>query len=343
MTADSNRDEDCPEAALADLADVFADDELIDRFRASRYDVYDPIDADPLASGAFRPSESTSDELVAFLSDWRADVLAAPIPAVEPTVVPIEPAAAPAPRLRPHRHRRSMRSAFAVSAAFVGLLLGSTVVSAREAQPGDLLFGVANLVWPQEAAEAAARLDFQGSLRTARSALDAGSRAEAEAALARAEQAIGSAAAADQVALKAQLDNVRSQLVHPAVVINPGDNGQIDSRRSTTPRTEIPVVVAGSDTARAVPYSAEPELPAVAVPTLAEQPPASETTVSSVVEFDLAGADRVDGRRDRDNDGVRGGHTREFGAVDPDDGPADHRSVVQPPWNVNFRGDFRDQ
>jgi dipeptidyl aminopeptidase/acylaminoacyl peptidase len=186
---------DDPDVPLVDLADIFADDQLVEALRTSGSPPADQADGCP-------------DQLLDLLSDWRADALAMPMPPLP--AVPRRPGRA----ARSSRgHRRSLRPVLAIAGAIAGMLLGSAVVSAREAQPGDALFGLTTAVWPREAALASALVDVRVATETAESAVESGDTSAAQSSLDGAQEALSRVDEADRPAsLNARLADIRAQL-----------------------------------------------------------------------------------------------------------------------------------
>ena len=170
----------------ADLAAVAADDALLDALGAR---------PEP------RPAPGGPDPLTDLLGAWRAELDAAALPVDDAVLL----AAVPAPR-----RRRGLRLAplgAAAAAASVVLALGA--VGARDAAPGDPLWGVTQVVFTEHARSVTAAADADLALTEAARALEAGRPAEAGQALARAEQSLGRVTEAEGSAgLRTRLDDL---------------------------------------------------------------------------------------------------------------------------------------
>lgn len=212
---------DDPDILPVDLADIFADDQLIESLRTA-------------GSAPDYQADGRPDILFDLLAGWRADALAEPLPPL-PLVPTVPPRSARAARSGPVHsglgHRRSLRPVVAIVGAIACMLLGSAVVSAREAQPGDALFGLTTAVWPSEAALASAIVDVRVATESAESALGSGDAGAAQASLGRALEALNSVDEADRPAsLDARLAELRVQLdLQPSSAAEPADATAIPS------------------------------------------------------------------------------------------------------------------
>nr|WP_281377581.1 hypothetical protein [Saccharopolyspora hordei] len=149
------------------------DDELLDALGGTNPDVAVP------AAGE-RPS------LEALLVAWRRDVDSSPIG----ELVDVETAAsAIAAGTRPRRWVKR-RHLVPVATAAAVLMIGFTGVgvAARDAQPGDMLWGVAQVLYSDHTRAVQAASSAREDLNTAESAIERGNRTEAEAALQAAQQ-----------------------------------------------------------------------------------------------------------------------------------------------------------
>ncbi|MFJ8910480.1 anti-sigma-D factor RsdA [Amycolatopsis sp. NPDC102389] len=158
----------------ADLSAVQADDALLDALGGS-----DPKMADDLGD----------QELNALLLAWRRDIDSEPLADlvdVDTAVVTVKTAAL----ARKHGGRRRLLVPVAAAAAVLAIAFAGTGLAAKDAQPGDTLWGLTKVLYADHArsveAAAAAKLDLEkanlalagGRLDDARKALD-----EAQAAL----------------------------------------------------------------------------------------------------------------------------------------------------------------
>lgn len=156
-----------------DLAELLADDALLDALAGTDPDV-----------GSVAGSDGP--DLESLLVAWRQDVDSAPI---EELVDAETAAAAIAQGTRPHR-RLKRRHLVPVASAAAVLMIAFTGVglAARDAQPGDALWGVAQVLYTDHARAAQARSTAEGDLEFAEGAWEQGNRSAAEAALKRARE-----------------------------------------------------------------------------------------------------------------------------------------------------------
>lgn len=171
-------DDSAETAEHVDLAALQADDALLTALGGT-----DP-DIDTNAS-----TERSGPTLEALLMSWRRDVDAAPIGElvdVDTAATTIEQAKRPLRRRRRHWHLVPVASAAAVlMIAFTGVGL-----AARDALPGDMLWGVAKVLYTDHARAAQAANLAEIRLNEASEAWDNGQRQEAAAALSRANDRI---------------------------------------------------------------------------------------------------------------------------------------------------------
>lgn len=156
-----------------DLARLRADDELLNTL-----------------GGAESGSESSSDEsgvdLEALLLAWRRDVDSAPVG----ELVDTDSAVAAVDEGRPKRRARKRRHLVPVATAAAVLMITFTGVglAARDAGPGDALWGVTQVLYSDRAASAAAASRAETQLEHASQAWQQGQEQAAETALEQAEQ-----------------------------------------------------------------------------------------------------------------------------------------------------------
>ncbi|GAA4843924.1 anti-sigma-D factor RsdA [Saccharopolyspora rosea] len=158
-----------------DLAELQADDALLDALGGTNPDV-----------SGHSGNEGERPGLEALLVAWRQDVDAAPIG----ELVDVDTAAAAiAAGRRPARRLKRWHLVPVATAAAV-LMIGFTGVglAARDALPGDMLWGVAQVLYTDHARAVQAATSARENLRNAEGALDQGNRSAAEAALRSAQE-----------------------------------------------------------------------------------------------------------------------------------------------------------
>ncbi|SDJ64884.1 hypothetical protein SAMN04487820_10156 [Actinopolyspora mzabensis] len=156
-----------------DLARLRADDELLDMLGQS---------------GGHSDSAGAGTDVEDLLVAWRRDVDATPMG----ELVGVERAAAAVEEGRPKRRSRvpRLRHLVPVASAAAVLMIGFTGVglAARDAAPGDALWGVTQVLYSDRAASAAAASRAQSQLDVASQAWQNGREEAAETALHRAEE-----------------------------------------------------------------------------------------------------------------------------------------------------------
>lgn len=240
------QDDRAPHEPVADdLSAVQADDRLLDALGS----------ATPGATGSL-----VDDELNALLLAWRNEVETAPFGELVDTETAIATiqAARPQPVSR-HRFLIPLASAAAVLAiAFTGMSL-----VARDAQPGDALWGLTRVLYSEHAKSIEAAAIVRNDLDSARLALREGKVTEAREKLDKVQASLESVSTADG---KAQLEEKHKEL-----------EKQLDTNTSTTtPATTTPPVTKPSESTKpSAPSSTPPSTePSTTTPST---PPSSET------------------------------------------------------------------
>jgi Anti-sigma-D factor RsdA to sigma factor binding region len=238
------QDDRTPHEPVADdLSAVQADDRLLDALGS----------ATPGAAGSL-----VDDELNALLLAWRNEVETAPFGELvdtETAVATIQ-AARPQPVSR-HRFLIPLASAAAVLAiAFTGVSL-----VARDAQPGDALWGLTRVLYSEHAKSIEAAAIVRSDLDSARLALREGKVSEAREKLDKVEASLGSVSTADG---KAQLEEKHKELENEL-----NTNTSTASPSPTTPPVTQPTEPTKPTTASSTPSS---------VPTTTTTPPTSSTS-----------------------------------------------------------------
>ncbi|MFD1149939.1 anti-sigma-D factor RsdA [Saccharothrix hoggarensis] len=276
-----------------DLAGIRADDELLDALGGR--------DAEPADS-------LVNDELNALLLAWRREVDRPPVGELvdTDTAVATIAAARPQPRSR-HRFLIPLASAAAVLAiAFTGMSL-----VARDAEPGDALWGLTRVLYSDHARSIEAAVAVRTDLDTARAALRDGRYSEARDALAKAEQSLPSVSADDG---KDDLVQKHESLMQELTSTTPSPS---------TPVTSVPLTTAllspTTTSPSSPPLSTTQPAPTTTVPTTTTEPtPTSDGTVppppTSVVpggqtkgETVTPGGGTTDGTRNDTQGSTQGG------------------------------------
>ncbi|WP_440899057.1 anti-sigma-D factor RsdA [Actinosynnema sp.] len=162
-----------------DLAGIRADDALLDALGGRDGD---------------RPDSLVDDELNALLMAWRDEVDSSPVGELvdTDTAVATIAAARPSP---PSRHRFLIPLASA--AAIVAIAFTGVSLVARDALPGDSLWGLTRVLYSDHAKSVEAAVTVKSDLDTARAALRLGNLVDARAALANAGAHLPSILASD--------------------------------------------------------------------------------------------------------------------------------------------------
>jgi hypothetical protein len=242
------QDDRTPHEPVADdLSAVQADDRLLDALGS----------ATPGAAGSL-----VDDELNALLLAWRNEVETAPFGELvdtETAVATIQ-AARPQPVSR-HRFLIPLASAAAVLAiAFTGVSL-----VARDAQPGDALWGLTRVLYSEHAKSIEAAAIVRSDLDSARLALREGKVSEAREKLDKVEASLGSVSTADG---KAQLEEKHKELENEL-----NTNTSTASPSPTTPPVTQPTEPTKPSTASSTPSSVPPTTTTPPTSSTSETPP----------------------------------------------------------------------
>lgn len=176
-----------------DLSDVVEDDVLLDVIGAHRApEPAAPADIFVQAWPRARTDQAISGRLPSNLGDplselfvtWREELTEQPVPAPPDVQVVVSAVAASA------RSRRTGRPVIGIAAAICALLVGSALVGARAAHPGDMLFPVTQVLWSDRADSLVAGETARNALTSARTAINAGLTDDAKTALGVATTAI---------------------------------------------------------------------------------------------------------------------------------------------------------
>lgn len=293
MSGSSGRDDaDDRELSGIDLSAVQADDALLDALGGA-----DPKVADELGEA----------ELNALLLTWSREVDGEPMPElvdVDTAVATIRTAAV----ARKHRQRGNKRRLLvpvAAAAAVLGIAFGGASVAARDAQPGDTLWGLTKVLYADKADSVQASYDVRAEFKAAQDALEDGELDEARDALEKAEDRLRKVDAEEnRDGLKQQHEQLMDQLEEDPPEQSeqppPTSEDPTSSSSSAPPPSSKPEVV--------VPEPSEPTTPPES--TTSEPPPPSTTSSSSTTSNDASPSGSTSGSTsdpDSGSAGVEGG------------------------------------
>jgi hypothetical protein len=229
---------------VVDFSQVHADDAFLDALGA----------AEPDADGAF-----ADDRLAALLLSWRQDVDAEPIhELVDPKLAV---ATVQAARVRQRRGPRLL-APLAAAAAVLTIAFAGVGLAARDAQPGDTLWGLTRVLYSDHARSVEAAAAVRTDLREAQEALSKGKVAEAKSMLDQARHALPTVASEDgQADLVAQ---------HAALLAKLPDNPAVGA---PPPPAASPSTAPGSQTQATTTTPTQP--------TTVNPPPTSDTTTTT--------------------------------------------------------------
>ncbi|HJQ48191.1 MAG TPA: anti-sigma-D factor RsdA [Amycolatopsis sp.] len=229
----------------ADLSALHADDALLDALGGS-----DPQVADGLGD----------QELNALLLAWRRDIDSEPLAELVDTDTAVTTVKAAALAQKHQRRPRRMRLLVpvAAAAAVLAITFTGTSVAARDAQPGDTLWGLTKVLYADHARSVEAASAARTDLQQASIALSQGRIAEAQHALAEA------AAKLTQVSVEDNLDQLMQEHKQLSAMLQNPD--------TTTPSTTTTPATSSS-----APTSSSPAPSPSSTPTSASEPPSSTT------------------------------------------------------------------
>ncbi|MGH3864335.1 anti-sigma-D factor RsdA [Actinokineospora sp.] len=200
--------------------------------------------------GAIRgevPDETSvrDDELAALLSSWRDDVDAEPIKELVDTKYAVATVIAAKAR---NRRRPRLLVPFAAAAAVLAIAFTGAGLAAKDAQPGDTLWGLTRVLYADHARSVEAAASVRQDLSIAQTALAQGKLAEAKDKLDEAQKGLPSVSSEDgQADLAALHSNLVSQLpgspaneAAPPPSANPTTAAPSSVVPTTTPTTPEP-------------------------------------------------------------------------------------------------------
>lgn len=218
----------------ADLSAVHADDALLDALGGS-----DPKVADGLGD----------QELNALLLAWRRDIDSEPLAELvdTDTAVTTVKTAALARRYGQRARKRRILVPVAVAAAVLAIAFSGTGIAARDAQPGDTLWGLTKVLYADHARSVEAASAARTDLQQASIALSQGRVAEAQQALAEAAAKLSQVSSEDNLAqlmqehqqLTAMLGNPTSTT--PSPPSSPQSSAASPVSSTTAPPSSSPV------------------------------------------------------------------------------------------------------
>lgn len=236
MSERADRDEaDDRELSMIDLSIAQADDALLDALSGA-----DPKIADELGEA----------ELNALLLSWRREVDSEPMPELVDTDAAVTTirSAALARKRGPGDRKRRMLVPVAAAAAVLAITFSGTSVAARDAQPGDTLWGLTKVLYADKARSVQAATDVRADFELARIAIAQGQLEEARQALEEAKVALGEVAAEDnRDELAAEHDALMSRVDEeekppPEPTTTPAPAESTASSSSTTPEPTEPSI-----------------------------------------------------------------------------------------------------
>lgn len=250
---------DSREEPAPDLLAVRADDALLDALGGS-----DPKVADELGQA----------ELNELLLSWSREVDSEPMPQLVDTdtaIATIKTAKARYPGSK--ERRRRLLVPVAAAAAVLGVTFGGASIAARDAQPGDTLWGLTQVLYADKAASVEASYDVRAEFKKARDAMDDGDLDMARDALDKAENSLNEVADEEgHDSLQQQHDDLSDQLDAGGGDPDGGDSGWPDpGEDSSTPDSS------SSTTTTPNPSSGTSSPPS----TSSSEPPTSSSPTSS--------------------------------------------------------------
>lgn len=269
------------ESSAPDLTAVRADDALLDALGGSDRKVADELGAS---------------ELNSLLLSWSREVDSEPIPELVDTETAVATIrAAKASHKGSRERRRRLLIPVAAAAAVLGVTFGGASIAARDAQPGDTLWGLTQVLYADKAASVEASYDVRAEFELARDALDDGDLDMARDALDKARESLDDVAAEeDHDGLQHQHDDLRDEL---------GSGGGSDDEEPSNPGADDP---SSSDPASTTTPSEDPSTQEPTTPPGSEtSEPTSPTTPPTTTATD--GSTSEDGGTRTEDDPGSGG------------------------------------
>ena len=289
FSGDGFDDEFPDDETSVDLAAVRRDDALIDAISGN---------------GLVETKNTEEYELATLLADWRAEILAEPMPAgpdLDEVVAAVDrelgarktltavPPTTPS-RARSKGQLRLLRP-LAGAAALVAVAVGAATAVSYGAEPGDPLWGVKQVVFSEQAQSTEARIDTASTLQRAEQLIAQGNADEARELLTSAESRSGDVRdAGERDALGDWMQRLADEIgklvpqlppppAVPVVPLPPSVPGAVVPPPVTTPGTEgqVPAPTTGAETGTTVPPTSTTVDPTI----LQAPPPSSDVTTPS--------------------------------------------------------------
>ncbi|MFC9766913.1 anti-sigma-D factor RsdA [Rhodococcus jostii] len=275
-----NPDADLPgDDAPVDVAAVRRDDALIDA----------------IAGGGPVATDSPEQyELALLLTNWRADIVATPMPTgplLDDVIAAIDASDARSARSAARGKLRLLRP-IAGAAAAIAVVMGGATIFSYNAAPGDPLWSVKSVVFSQQADSTVAQIDTTSQLQEAERLIAAGDAQAAKNLLEGAADRSGGVRDAD---MRNELDVWRAKLAAEAEKIAPTTPPATTTPGTTTTdaptqTTELPATVPGTPGSTTLPGVGQlpgtlptdlqiPGLPPIPLPQLPTLPPPPPETV----------------------------------------------------------------
>ncbi|GAA4423445.1 hypothetical protein GCM10023148_25260 [Actinokineospora soli] len=268
------------------LDDLDADGELIDFAKVHADDAF--LDALGAAIRGDRPAPLSDDvadaELAVLLTTWRDEVDSEPIGELVDARLAAQTVFAANAR---KQRRPRLLVPFAAAAAVLAIAFTGAGLAARDALPGDPLWGLTKVLYTDHARSVEAAANVRNDLSVAQAALAEGDLAQARTLLLEAEAELPSVAVEDgQADLAAQHADLQSKLPdNPADGVQPPPSANPTTASPTTPPT-------GGTTDPTVPTTTSPTVdPTTTSPS---SPPTSTTEPSPTTPSTSTEAPRVE-------------------------------------------------
>ena len=265
-------------------ADLPGDDAPVDVAAVRRDDAL--IDA--IAGGGPVATDSPEQyELALLLTNWRADIVATPMPTgplLDDVIAAIDASDARSARSAARGKLRLLRP-IAGAAAAIAVVMGGATIFSYNAAPGDPLWSVKSVVFSQQADSTVAQIDTTSQLQEAERLIAAG---DAEAAKNLLEGAADRAGGVRDADMRNELDVWRAKLAAEVEKIAPTTPPAAAPGTTTTDAppqtTELPATVPGTPGSTTAPGVEQlpgtlptdlqiPELPPIPLPQLPTLPP----------------------------------------------------------------------